>query len=191
MSSKHDLIRISEFAKACKVTRQTIYVYVRQLEAEKSNIDDYIKIVEDVKMLTKLAQDTIIEKLGIAPDKIEQNLSKLKDEKVKNASKKVLQDDNMELLKKQISTLEQQLEVLSNQLNVKDMQIAEKDKQINSLTNILNSNTKALEDIVKTNREGQYLEYLDKAPIKEDAPKEETDTQKKESFFSRLFKNFR
>ena len=180
-----DLITISKFAKACKVSRQTVYNIVKEFDSDELKPDKhlYITVKDNVKHLTAKGQEYIRDKIE---PKTEED--KQVDEETKEATNK---DAGDEYKDRYIKLLERQLNIKDEQiraLNIAIEEIQARQKEANILTAL---ERKGLIETV----DGEYIE-----PEEGNVPTEELRPESKEpeedkqeprkgiiGFISRLF----
>lgn len=180
-----DLITISKFAKACKVSRQTVYNIVKEFDSDELKADKhlYITVKDNVKHLTAKGQEYIRDK--IEPKTEEDNQEQIDPEEATN------KDAGDEYKDRYIKLLERQLNIKDEQiraLNIAIEEIQARQKEANILQAL---ERKGLIETV----DGEYIE-----PEEGNAPTEELRPESKEpeedkqeprkgiiGFISRLF----
>lgn len=113
-NTKH--ITVRELAKACKVSRQTIYNIVKEIKKEypPDKLYQYIAIVDNVTSITSAGQKLIKERLNIDP--------------AADEIKKVDPVEDPETTSSQLI-----IEILQKQLEIKDEQIREYQRTIRAM----------------------------------------------------------
>lgn len=121
-----DLITFSNMAEACKVSRQTIYNLVNQLEGNPE-YNELVTVKDNVKHLTAKGQEYIREKLGLNIEPEEEE-DKEPEEATKADAGDEYKDKYIKLLEEQIKIKDGQIKALN--IAIEEMQARQKEANI-------------------------------------------------------------